>query len=117
MAGTTSTIAVDGVYEDVVSELQMAEGVSAELAVFPAFADFTNRGRVRFTVNASPNIVIPSSQVVASITEITSSGVPILGLAPMEIFNVVPESGRIIVLCHVHWEQPLRTRVNFLISR
>jgi hypothetical protein len=117
MAGATSTIPVDGVYEEVVGELQMAEGVNAELAVFPGFAEFTNRGRVAFTVNASPNIVIPSSQVAASITELTSSGVPFLGLAPIEIFNVVPESGRIIVLCHVHWEQPLRVRVNFLISR
>ena len=117
MAGATSTLAVDGVYEDVVGELQMAEGVNAELAIFPGFAEFINRGRVRFTVNASPNIVIPSSQVMASITEINASGVPSLGLAAMEIFNVTPESGRIIVLCHVHWEQPLRTRVNFLISR
>jgi hypothetical protein len=112
-----STLMVDGVFEEVEAALDTAAAGAEATAVLPVFADFTGRGRIRLTVNASPNIVIPTSQVMGSITELNPSNTPFLGLAPMEIFNIVPESGRIIVLCHVHWEHPLRTRINFLISR
>ena len=67
--------------------------------------------------------IIPSSQmhadsvVMASITEIAVKNgreVPHLGNATMQILNVTPEQGRVMVRARVDWGSPLQLRISLL---
>jgi hypothetical protein len=57
----------------------------------------TFRGRGRFAVGTNVAGVRPFSRVVASATELSASGLPILGGADLRVYNVVPTEGRVTV--------------------
>ncbi len=67
--------------------------------------------------------IIPSTQVddnsvvMASITELAVKNgreVPHLGAAKMNILNVTPENGRVLVRAHVDWASPLLLRISLM---
>jgi hypothetical protein len=93
-----------------------ADSGGTPTSTFWGMADFTvNHGFARTLVFPANVIVRPDSQIAVSITELTGAGVPFLGSAIMNVDNVVPQQGRVIVRGDVHWDAPLRVRLNFVI--
>jgi len=60
--------------------------------------------------------VFANSQVSVTITEVARNGIPFLGAATMQIFNVVPQDdGTITVKFNVDWSDELDLLFNFII--
>lgn len=64
-----------------------------------------------------PNATVRAdSRVSVSLTEIDSSGTPILGNATTQVMNVVPhDDGTMTVRYHVGWNSNIRVLFNFII--
>jgi hypothetical protein len=64
----------------------------------------------------NPVQVFANSQVSVTMTEIDNNGTPFLGLATMQVYNVVPQAdGTITVKFNVDWDEQLRVLFNFII--
>ncbi len=93
-----------------------ADSGAAPSSTFWGMADFVvNHGFARTLVFPAGVIVRHDSQIAVSITELDGNGTPFLGLAIMDVDNVVPQDGRVTVRGDVHWDSPLRVRLNFVI--
>ena len=87
-------------------------------SIFWCFHDFRARGRFNVHVPvAEPDVVVNAvSQIAASITELTPSGVPHLGNADMWVMNVVPnDDNTLLVRGRVDWDDFLPVRLNMII--
>jgi hypothetical protein len=79
------------------------------------YSDTSAKGRFTHTVSLGDK-VNTYSQVIVSICELTSEGVPFLGSAVMSVDNVVPQAdGRVLVSANVAWGSPLKVRLNYVI--
>ncbi len=75
------------------------------------------RGNGVWTEVIESNQMRSDSVVMASITELAvkeGREVPHLGSARMQILNVTPENGRVLVRAHVDWSSPLLLRISLL---
>ncbi len=64
----------------------------------------------------NPVQVFADSQVSVTMTEIDNNGQPFLGLATMQVYNVVPQSdGTITVKFNVDWGNNILVQFNFII--
>ena len=64
-----------------------------------------------------PVQVFADSQVSVTMTELDNNGIPFLGAATMQVFNVVPQQdGTITVKFNVDWSDSIRVRFNFIIA-
>jgi hypothetical protein len=58
----------------------------------------------------------PNSVVMVSLTELDSSGNPILGDATMKVYNVVPKDEVVLIRGEVDWDEDLTIRANIFIA-
>ena len=63
-----------------------------------------------------PGALTPQSVVMVSLTELDSSGNPILGDATMKVYNVVPRDGVVLIRGEVDWDSDLTIRANIFIA-
>jgi hypothetical protein len=91
--------------------------LDSSLPMFSGFTDTTQHGLFKLDMGFPPSLGIhPQSQIVASMTELNSRGLPFLGHATMQVLNIAPqENGTVQLLGHVDWTRPLPVRVNFVV--
>ena len=95
----------------------LAIGQTNVSSIFWSFHFVTTNG-VRALNFGFPSIVqvFSNSQVSVSICEVDGNGTPFLGLATMQVLNVVPQQdGTITVKYNVDWGSPIRVVFNFII--
>jgi hypothetical protein len=63
-----------------------------------------------------PGALTPDSVVMVSLTELDSSGNPILGDATMKVYNVVPKDEVVLIRGEVDWDTDLTIRANIFIA-
>jgi len=88
-------------------------------STFWDFADFDNwQGLHTVNVPFEGSVILNAqSQIVGSITELDAGGVPIIGNATVQVFNIVPlDDSTAWVRAQVAWDHPLRVRLNFIIA-
>ncbi|MFC5184613.1 hypothetical protein [Actinomadura harenae] len=73
------------------------------------WVDFTGSGD--FLVNVQAGWFTPSTLVVGSITELNTSGNPMIGRARMTLHNVAPYQGGVIFRVNIEWDSDLPTRI------
>ncbi|MFD5318319.1 hypothetical protein [Streptomyces sp. NPDC127098] len=85
-------------------------------STFWHFADFRWSGEFLHTETLPTAQVNAFSQVAVSICELNADGVPFIGNARLQVYNVAPHSdGRIIVRGNVEWGSDLSVRLNYII--
>jgi hypothetical protein len=72
------------------------------------------RASSRFAVSFGNGALSPVSKVFASGTEVDGAGNPILGLADVRIYNVVPTSGAATVRGEVIWNGTINVKINLV---
>jgi hypothetical protein len=99
---------------------QQGDGVQelagAPSSTFWCFQDFRARDKFEVVIGfEEPIIVNPMSQIVGSLTELSSQGTPMLGEHEMEVLNIVPGDSTVTVRGRVHHERELSVRLNLVI--
>ncbi|TDC27982.1 hypothetical protein E1265_00085 [Streptomyces sp. 8K308] len=85
-------------------------------STFWHFADFRWSGEFLHTETLPTSQVNAFSQVAVSICELNADGVPFIGNARLQVYNVAPHGdGRIIVRGNVEWDKDLNVRLNYII--
>lgn len=77
---------------------------------------FDIRDHGRFARSTPVGGVRPFSRVVASMTELSASSVPILGAADLRVYNVVPTEGRVTVRGEAFIASDINIRVMLFIQ-
>jgi hypothetical protein len=73
------------------------------------------RARGRFAVSFDHAAISANTKVFASITELGTTGNPILGLADTKIYNIVPTPGRVTIRGEALWDNDITLRMNLVI--
>jgi hypothetical protein len=96
---------------------EVREVAGPPTSTFWCFQDFRAREKFEVVIGFDePGVIVdPLSQVVGSLTELSSQGVPMLGDAEMEVLNIVPGDGTVTVRGRVHHERELPVRLNLVI--
>lgn len=85
-------------------------------SIFWSFTHHTSAGQGSHITTRSIPGVNRLSQVAVSITELDVNGNPMIGLAGMAVYNVVPrDSGEVTVHWWVGWNSPLPIRLNYIV--
>jgi hypothetical protein len=85
-------------------------------SIFWGIQTLRTRGTSAWNFGFPGALVFADSQVSVTMTEIDNNGIPFLGAATMQIYNVVPQQdGTITVKFNVDWSDSLNVQFNFII--
>jgi hypothetical protein len=91
---------------------------SHDLGVTGFVQPFRASGRFAVNLVGPPNPAAgglsPIAKVFASGTEVDGAGNPILGLADVRIYNVVPTSGNVTIRGEVVWNGTINVKINLV---
>lgn len=79
---------------------------------------YTWRGNGGVKLNCGNGSINSNSRVVAAISEYNTDPTQnrFIGSASMQIYNVAPYNGGVVIWLYVNWNNPLNVRVNLLID-
>ncbi|GGV10094.1 hypothetical protein AB0I84_50565 [Streptomyces spectabilis] len=77
---------------------------------------FNGNGRGSFVQPINSPVAFKGSTIVASITEVDANGDSFVGSARMTVHNVAPRDGQYVIWVNIEWPDPLRYRLNVLVS-
>lgn len=94
-----------------------ADTAHSPSSIFWAFFNFRQNGLFRMNLGFPGDYIVnDESQIVGSMTELNSAGVPFLGLATMQVLNIAPQAdGTAQIIGQINWNSPLNVRLNLII--
>jgi hypothetical protein len=123
----TSAIQSTSAAEAVVTKARAAHGTSADMprdigstnvrSIYWGMHTLRANGTISWVFGfPAPVQVFSDSQIAVSMTELDNNDQPFMGLAQMQVYNVVPHAdSTVTVTFKVDWGSQIRVRFNFII--